>query len=225
MRSAPHDCDSAVLSAGRLRRAGRRQADGRRHGGREAEHPDDAADAAIRRSTPTSTARSSTWAWTSTTCPIEPGKDVQLTHYWKLVASPGEGWKTFTHLNGAEQELHQRRPRAGEGQVPGRRLEGGRDHPRPAQHPAARDLGGADGRGLRRAVAAARRACRSRPDRTTPRGACWRRRSRSARSRPAAEARKRYVARMATKAPKIDGKLDDAVVDGGAVDGRRSSTR
>ena len=65
----------------------------------------DAADAEVRRSTPTSTARSSTSASTSTTCPIEPGKDVQLTHYWKLVAPPGEDWKTFTHLNGAEQDF------------------------------------------------------------------------------------------------------------------------
>jgi len=24
-----------------------------------------------------------------------------LTHYWKLVASPGQDWKTFTHLNGS----------------------------------------------------------------------------------------------------------------------------
>src|SRR6476646_1707189 len=32
--------------------------------------------------------------------PIEPGKDVTLTHYWKLVASPGQDWKPFTHLNG-----------------------------------------------------------------------------------------------------------------------------
>jgi hypothetical protein len=31
---------------------------------------------------------------------IEPGKDVKLTHYWKLVAPPGDGWKIFTHLNG-----------------------------------------------------------------------------------------------------------------------------
>ena len=32
--------------------------------------------------------------------PIQPGKDVTLTHYWKLVASPGDGWRTFTHLEG-----------------------------------------------------------------------------------------------------------------------------
>src|SRR5579872_5052536 len=31
---------------------------------------------------------------------LEPGKDVKLTHYWKMVASPGDGWKPFTHLEG-----------------------------------------------------------------------------------------------------------------------------
>src|SRR5947208_16160555 len=31
--------------------------------------------------------------------PIEPGKDVTLTHYWKVVAPIGE-WKIFTHVNG-----------------------------------------------------------------------------------------------------------------------------
>jgi hypothetical protein len=30
----------------------------------------------------------------------EPGKDVKLTHYWKMVAAPGDGWKPFTHLEG-----------------------------------------------------------------------------------------------------------------------------
>jgi hypothetical protein len=35
---------------------------------------------------------------------IEPGKDVKLTHYWKLVASPGDGWKTFTHLEGPNHQ-------------------------------------------------------------------------------------------------------------------------
>src|SRR5215468_7041573 len=32
--------------------------------------------------------------------PIEPGKDVTLSQYWKVVAPPGQEWKTFTHLNG-----------------------------------------------------------------------------------------------------------------------------
>src|SRR5215471_14059146 len=35
---------------------------------------------------------------------IEPGKDFKLTHYWKLVAPPGDGWKTFTHLDGPNHQ-------------------------------------------------------------------------------------------------------------------------
>ena len=106
------------------------------------------------------------------------------------------------------------------GKYPVGRVEGGRDHPRPAHHPPARELGGADGRGLRRAVARQRRAWRSRPARTTPRGACWRRRSRSARSPPAAEARKRYVARMVDQGAEDRRQARRAGLDGGAVDGR-----
>jgi len=30
----------------------------------------------------------------------EPGHDIKLTHYWKMVAAPGDGWKPFTHLEG-----------------------------------------------------------------------------------------------------------------------------
>ncbi len=52
-----------------------------------------------------------------------------------------------------QQELHQRRSRAREGQVPGQRVEDGRDHPRPAHRSPAGRLGGAVGRGLRRPVA------------------------------------------------------------------------
>jgi hypothetical protein len=33
--------------------------------------------------------------------PIEPGRDVKITHYWQVVENPGAGWRTFTHLNGA----------------------------------------------------------------------------------------------------------------------------
>jgi hypothetical protein len=35
---------------------------------------------------------------------IEPGKPAKLTHYWKAVASPGDGWKTFTHLEGPKNQ-------------------------------------------------------------------------------------------------------------------------
>jgi hypothetical protein len=32
--------------------------------------------------------------------PVEPGKDVKLTHYWKVVSPPGAGWRMFVHING-----------------------------------------------------------------------------------------------------------------------------
>ena len=34
----------------------------------------------------------------------EPGRDIKLTHYWKLVAAPGDGWKPFTHLEGSNHQ-------------------------------------------------------------------------------------------------------------------------
>jgi hypothetical protein len=36
--------------------------------------------------------------------PVEAGKDVKVIHYWKVVTSPGEGWRTFTHANGANKQ-------------------------------------------------------------------------------------------------------------------------
>ncbi|MES1157816.1 MAG: carbohydrate-binding family 9-like protein, partial [Haliangium ochraceum] len=33
-----------------------------------------------------------------------PGKEVKLTHYWKVVASPGEGWRVFTHIEGPNHQ-------------------------------------------------------------------------------------------------------------------------
>jgi Carbohydrate family 9 binding domain-like len=35
---------------------------------------------------------------------VEPGRDVKLTHYWKVVAAPGEGWRIFTHLDGPNNQ-------------------------------------------------------------------------------------------------------------------------
>ncbi|HEY4185648.1 MAG TPA: carbohydrate-binding family 9-like protein [Polyangia bacterium] len=34
----------------------------------------------------------------------EPGKPLKLTHYWKSVASPGDGWRIFTHLEGSDHQ-------------------------------------------------------------------------------------------------------------------------
>lgn len=33
-----------------------------------------------------------------------PGKELKLVHYWKSVASPGEGWKVFTHIEGPNHQ-------------------------------------------------------------------------------------------------------------------------
>lgn len=31
--------------------------------------------------------------------PAEPGKDVHLTHYWKVKSAPSDGWRLFTHVS------------------------------------------------------------------------------------------------------------------------------
>ena len=36
--------------------------------------------------------------------PVEAGKDVKVTHYWKVNAPTGEGWKVFTHISGANKQ-------------------------------------------------------------------------------------------------------------------------
>jgi hypothetical protein len=36
--------------------------------------------------------------------PVEAGKDVKVTHYWKVVAPTGEGWKMFTHISGPNKQ-------------------------------------------------------------------------------------------------------------------------
>ena len=34
----------------------------------------------------------------------EPGKELKLTHYWKLILSPGDGWRAFTHIEGPKNQ-------------------------------------------------------------------------------------------------------------------------
>jgi hypothetical protein len=36
--------------------------------------------------------------------PAEAGKDLKLTQYWKVVTPPGDGWKTFTHVEGPSKQ-------------------------------------------------------------------------------------------------------------------------
>jgi hypothetical protein len=142
---------------------------------------------------------------------IEPGKDFKLTHYWKMVASPGDGWKTFTHLEGVNHASFinaDHAPVKGKYPVaawkPGEiirdehtiRLPANWAYPQvniyvglwrgPSRLPVK--AGPHDNEG--RVLAA-----------TIPVHA----------AEKAPPPRKRYVARMVTKPPKIDGKLDDEV--------------
>jgi hypothetical protein len=143
--------------------------------------------------------------------PIEPGKDVTLTHYWKLVSPPGQDWKTFTHLNGAGAKNFINADHAPvKGKYPVSawktgeiirdqhtvRLPPGWAQPTvevyvglwrgPTRMPVRSGPHDAEGRVLAATV----------PVSASP-------------AKP--EPRKRYVARMVTKPPKIDGKLDEAV--------------
>jgi hypothetical protein len=36
--------------------------------------------------------------------PAEPGKDVHITHYWKVKASVNDGWRLFTHIGGPNKQ-------------------------------------------------------------------------------------------------------------------------
>ncbi len=37
--------------------------------------------------------------------PVEPGKDVRLTHYWKVITPPGDTWRTFYHIGPTRQRF------------------------------------------------------------------------------------------------------------------------
>jgi hypothetical protein len=140
--------------------------------------------------------------------PVEPGKDVKLTHYWKVVTPPGDGWRTFIHVEGPGKQNYINADHAPvEGKYPVAswkagdiirdvhtvRIPGNWSSPvvevyvglwRGAQRMAI-NSGAHDGEG--RVLAA----------------------SIPARAANAAEPRRRYLARMTTKPPKLDGKLDD----------------
>jgi hypothetical protein len=143
---------------------------------------------------------------------VEPGHDVKLTHYWKVVAPPGDGWRVFTHLNGPNNQpfINVDHPPL-KGKYPVSQWKAGeilRDEhsirlppnwahaqvvvstglwkPGVGRLPIKSGAHDSDGR----VVAAT----------LTVQGA----------AKPVAVARKRYVARMIGKPIKVDGKLDDA---------------
>jgi hypothetical protein len=141
---------------------------------------------------------------------IEPGHDVKLTHYWKYVASPGDGWKTFTHLEGPNHQGFINADHAPvKGKYPVSAWKAGeiiRDEhlvrlPANWAHDTLNVYTGMWRGTARLAVKSGTHDEQSRviaasiPVKVT--------------AKPVT--RKRYVARKVTKAPKLDGKLDDAI--------------
>jgi len=143
---------------------------------------------------------------------VEPGKDVKLTHYWKVVAPANDGWRIFTHLDGPNNNPFINVDHAPvKGKYPVSQWKAGeiiRDEqnirlPPNWQHPQLFVYTGlwkpgigrmpiksgahdSDGRVLAATL--------------TVQGA----------TKPVVAARKRYVARMVGKPIKVDGKLDEA---------------
>lgn len=140
--------------------------------------------------------------------PAEGGKDLKLTEYWRVVTPPGEGWKTFTHVEG-----------------PGKQSYINADHvPIDGKYPAGVWKAGDIIRDAHTVhlpegwsspivevyVGLWRGATRM-PVKSGPHDSEGRVLAASIPVRaPTAEPRKRYLARLVTKAPKLDGKLDDA---------------
>jgi hypothetical protein len=141
--------------------------------------------------------------------PAVAGKDLKLTQYWKVVAAPGDGWKTFTHVEG-----------------PGKQGYVNADHvPIQGKYPVGSWKAGDIIRDIHSIklpdgwsfpvvevyVGLWRGASRM----TIKSGAHDNEGRVLAASIPVratvAETRKRYLARFVAKPPKLDGKLDDAV--------------
>jgi len=141
--------------------------------------------------------------------PADAGKDLKLTQYFKVLASPGDGWRTFTHI-----------------EAPGKQNYVNADHtPVDGKYPVSawkagdiiRDIHTVripDGWtfpvlevyvGLWRGQD--RMAVKSGPHDAEGRVLAA---SIPVRGASAAAERRRYVARLTARPPKIDGKLDDA---------------
>jgi Carbohydrate family 9 binding domain-like len=140
---------------------------------------------------------------------VEPGKDVKLTHYWKLVAAPGDGWKPFTHLEGPNHSSYINADHAPvKGKYPASAWKVGdivRDEQTVRLPPNwSHDV-------LNVYVGFWRGAARM-PVKSGPHDAEGRVLAAAIPVKVAVKAvpRKHYIVRKVTKAPKLDGKLDDA---------------
>ena len=141
----------------------------------------------------------------------EPGRDIKLTHYWKVVAPVGDGWKPFTHLEGPNHANYINADHAPvKGKYPASAWKAGdivRDEhivrlPPNWSHDTLSVFTGF-WKGAERM-----------PVKSGPKDEGGRVIAAvipvKASAKPVA-ARKRYVARHVAKGPKLDGKLDDAV--------------
>ena len=144
--------------------------------------------------------------------PAEGGKDLKLTQYWKVVTAPGDGWKTFTHVEGPSKQSYVNADHTPiQGKYPVSAWKAGdiiRDiHtvklPDTWSYPVVEVYVG-----LWRG--ATRMAVKSGPHDNEGRVLAA---SIPVRAAAVAEIRKRYLARFVAKGqtPKLDGKLDDAV--------------
>ena len=140
----------------------------------------------------------------------EPGRDIKLTHYWKVVAPAGDGWKPFTHLEGPN---HQNFINADHAPVKGK-------------YPASAWKAGEiirDEHVVRlpptwtgesmTVLTGFWRGAQRMPIKTGPHDAEGRVIAAVVPVKATAKpvVRKRYIARRIAKGPKLDGKLDDAV--------------
>jgi hypothetical protein len=145
---------------------------------------------------------------------IEPGKDVKVTHYWKVVAAPGDGWRVFTHINGPTGQPYINADHAPvKGKYPVAQWKAGeiiRDEHNirlPANWPADKAIISV---GLWHSGDGARMPVKSGPHDDTSRVTAATIPVHASQAKPVAAPRKRYIARMITKPIKLDGKLDDA---------------
>ncbi|HLK88411.1 MAG TPA: carbohydrate-binding family 9-like protein [Polyangia bacterium] len=140
--------------------------------------------------------------------PVEAGKDVKLTQYWKVVSPPGDGWKTFMHVEGPGKQSYINGDHVPiDGKYPVNAWKAGdiiRDAhtirmPDAWPYPVLEVYVGLWRGSTRMPIKSGAHDNEGRVLAASV----------PVRASTATEPRKRYVARMIDKAPKLDGKLDD----------------
>jgi hypothetical protein len=142
--------------------------------------------------------------------PAEGGKDLKLTEYWRVVTPPGDGWKTFTHVEGPGKQSYINADHVPiEGKYPAGVWKAG-DIIRDAHTVHLPDGWSSP---LVEVYVGLWRGATRMPVKSGPHDNEGRVLAASipVRAPTATEPRKRYLARLVAKAPKLDGKLDDAV--------------